>query len=350
MWRAAGAIVCATAAGLVATATACGGKLAPVDGGAPESGVTALLDASVTMIDATTDGGMRDGAGDGDGDATAGLDATSDSPACSADAMVRWDADLCVPPADDQFFASPAAIEVPAGNYGLGSFTTTGPWATAPGTAVLFDGTTLPLTGTPKEIFDGGTIQFVQFAFQVKPSTAPGTVGTIAAYARDGNIQRSAAVTVTVTPCVPTSASVLCGDTGDGGLDCGYVADHCGGLVSCGTCDPNGETPVCFVNQCVAALPPTCPAGEGLGPEGCARCSSSGPVPGVCSNCFGYCTSFESVCVCYPYVPPTCPSEAPASQTECDTVAETCSWSTACGTTQCKCDPSHLWDCTTCGP
>ncbi|HEY6458826.1 MAG TPA: hypothetical protein VIY73_01715 [Polyangiaceae bacterium] len=348
MWRAAGAIGFATGAGLVVAATACGGKLAPVDAGdAPvESGVSALLEASVTGIDATTDGGALDAPGDGD--ATAAFDATSDSPACSADAMVRWDADLCVPPADDQFFASPAAIEVPAGNYGFGSFTTTGPWATAPGTAVLFDQTTLPLTASPKEIFDGGTIQFVQFAFQVQPSTPPGTVGTLSAHAQDGNIKRSAAVTVTVTPCAPTSASVLCGDTDDGGLNCGYVADHCGGLVSCGTCDPNGPLPTCFLNQCLPAPPPTCPQGQGLGIGGaCVVCNAT---PGVCGKCAGYCIGFENACICYPYVPPTCPGEAPTNQTECLVTAQTCSWSTACGTTQCKCDPSHLWDCTTCGP
>jgi hypothetical protein len=61
----------------------------------------------------------------------------------------------------------------------------------------------------------------------------------------------SAPMTVTTTDC-SCHPSFSCSNVG---AICGTINDGCGNILHCGSCDPNGSTPVCSANQC-------CPIGQ----------------------------------------------------------------------------------------
>ena len=254
-----------------AFASACGGRLARVDGG-----------------DSAPDGaGLVDGGDGGDDESTSadGNDASAPVEPCSYDAAV--DGPLCTPPPDDLLYASPAVVSVAAGSYGAVTFIASGPWASDPTMFMWFAGSTLQLETNP-EVQSYGSPQTLIF---LVPSTAAGQTFTITVAGHAGNIQRISEVTVNVTSCVPWPASKVCA-----GYECGFEPDNCGGLVSCGTC--SGSKPYCFLRQCQAAMPTYCPFGDGYGGPGvCIPCGETM----TCRLCTGVCLGIQDVCICtYP--------------------------------------------------
>jgi hypothetical protein len=247
-----------------AFASACGGLLAPVDGG-------------------SSDGSGLDAGGDV-GDETSSVDANDAdaSLACSYDAAS--DGPRCAPPPDDLLYASPATVSVAAGSYGTATFVASGPWSTDPGMFMWFVGSTPTLDNDP-EIQTYGSPQSLVF---LVPSTAAGQELTITVAGYAGNIERTAQVSVNVTSCAPWPASTVCGS-----YECGFEPDDCGGLVSCGTCPPSA--PYCFLRQCVTTMPTYCPYGQGYGENGsCVPCGTTR----TCKQCSAVCVGIQDVCIC----------------------------------------------------
>jgi hypothetical protein len=255
---------------LCAVASACGGRLAPVDGGssAPDG---------VAPVDGSDDSNLADASDDAN-DASTPVE-------CSYDAA--YDGPLCTPPANDLLYASPASVSVAAGSYGAVTFVASGPWASDPTMFMWFVGSTQQLLTNP-QVETYGTPQTLIF---LVPQSAVGKTFTITVAGHAGNIYRTADVTVNVTTCVPLTAATVCA-----GYSCGYEPDNCGGLVSCGTC--SGHTPYCFLRQCQGTMPTYCPYGDGLGPNNtCVSCAQSR----ACSNCTGVCLGIQDECICdYP--------------------------------------------------
>jgi len=263
----------------------------------------------------------------------AGADVTAPEeagPACDGDA--DDDAALCTPPPDDLLIADPPVVTVAAGSYGVARFKATGPWATDPNMFVWFDSATVPMPFTPWVLPNQPPTGFL---FQVAP-TSSGVQGTFTAVGHDGNIERTASLTVTVTGCQPWDQSMACQ-----GYDCGFQADNCGGLVSCGTC--SGAAPYCFLGSCTAAPPTYCPDGEGITPTGCIPCSDTRTCTEYCRD--ARCTGLQDVCFCEPWGSyPPCPSSAPADGSACENTGQACSYYNSCYKAYTsRCEPSGAW-------
>jgi hypothetical protein len=254
----------------VAVATACGGLLAPVDGGtdaSPDAEVDASDASDATAVDST--------APDGDG--------SDGAVACDYDA---WDEPFCPPPAADTFAAVPPVISAAAGGFGVATFVASGPWASDPTLFMYFVGSSQPFQnlGMDQEF---GNPQ--SFTFIVADKTA-GYQGTFTVAARAGNIERTAQVTVDITSCAPWPPSMVC----LGGQNCGFQGDGCGGLLSCGTCP--AQEPYCMLGVCQGTAPTYCPTGQGLsGPGGeCVQCS----MTRTCLECTSRCVGLQDECLC----------------------------------------------------
>jgi hypothetical protein len=249
----------------IATAGACGGKLAPVDAGVADAQSD---DAGDATADAEADGN------DADGQFVCSYDASEDDP--------------CTPPANDLLAATPPSITAAAGSFGFAIFTATGPWASDPTFFIQYRSTTLPILNF-HEVYTYGSPQTILFEL---PAGSAGQQGTLTVSGHAGNIERRATVSVTVTSCKPWDPSFVCAPN----EDCGYQGDGCGGLLSCGTCGV--ALPYCFLGTCQSTQPTYCPAGEGLGFGGqCMPCSGTK----TCRECVGgYCTGIEDLCICSP--------------------------------------------------
>ena len=249
-----------------ALATACGGRLAPVDGGGLSGDGAPVGDAGDESVFA---------------DASDAADASDTTEPCSYDAS---DERLCAPPPDDLLYPTPPVVSVAAGSYGSATFVASGPWSTDPNMYMWVTGYTLQLDTYP-QVESYGTPQTVTF---LVPQAYAGQSFTMFVAGHAGNIERTTQVTVNVTNCAPLPASTVCA-----GYQCGFEDDNCGGLVSCGNC--SAPTPYCFLRQCQATMPTYCPYGDGLGPFGaCVPCGESM----TCRLCTGLCVGIQDVCIC----------------------------------------------------
>ncbi len=270
-WKAAAVAITCAAMG------ACGGLLAPVDGGADAGDAGGVSDVTAPEAEAATDAG----------------DAGEESVACDYDASD--DAVPCTPPADDLLVASPSNIQVAAGSYGAATFVATGPWTSDPSMYIWYESSTLPLRSI-EQVTTYGSPQTLPF---LVAQSGAGGQGTITVSGHAGNIVRYATLTVKVTSCVPWSPSFVCA-----GQECGFQGNGCSGLLSCGEC--TAPTPFCWVGHCVAAKPQPCSAGDGFDPDAghCIPCADS-PVCNPCPNPVtmqhqsGFCVSADSMCICY---------------------------------------------------
>jgi hypothetical protein len=253
-----------------ASATACGGKLAPVETADGASPGDAGQDASA---DTSTDGAPRDAL------AEAVVDA---GPPCDYDAS--WDATACTPPDDDTLYADPGVIFVPEGSYGIASFVASGPWASDPGMYVQFESSNVPLHGRPYVMINRPP---TSFAFLIPPNVGF-QQGSFVVSGHAGNIARIAQATVVITACQPWPQDEACA-----GNECGTEPDGCGGMESCGTCGQ--DAPFCFLGQCVSTQPTYCPDGDGFSDGACVPCETTM----LCQQCHtGYCPGHDDVCVC----------------------------------------------------
>ena len=260
-----------------AAASACGGLLALPDGG--------------PLGETDAGGADRDGSLGDAADVTvtgAGSAADAGIP-CSDDAS---DDVLCIPPPNDLLDATPPAVSIAAGSYGVVTFTATGPWVNDPKMYMHYEGTTLEVLNDPQVQTYGSPQSLLVL---VAEGTA-GHRGTLTVSGHAGNIKRTAVVSIDVTACVPWPVSSIC----VGNDNCGFQPDGCGGLLSCGTC--SGEAPYCFLNTCVSTPPQDCPDGYGLGGNGaCVPCG----MTKTCKECgAGSCIGKNDLCIC----------EAPASE------------------------------------
>jgi hypothetical protein len=257
-----------------ALASACGGRLAPIDGGA--DGDNAIFDAGG---DAGADGQSAADAGD----ASVGGDAADGAVECS------WDAsedDPCTPPADDLLYADPDVVNVAGASYGLAKFVASGPWVSDPGFYMWFAGSSLPLQNVSM-VQTYGSPQSLIF---LVPGDEIGQTLTFSVAGHAGNITKVADLTVHVTNCQPWPPSMVCG-----GQTCNYQPDDCGGVVSCGMCPPSA--PYCFLRQCVTTMPKYCPPGQGTdGHGGCIPCEQTR----TCQDCpaGSVCAGVQDVCLC----------------------------------------------------
>jgi hypothetical protein len=254
-----------------ALASACGGKLAPTDGGvasggpSPEAGTDAGDDALAADASDATDG-------DDDAPVECSFDASEDDP--------------CTPPADDLLYAEPDTASVAGGSYGAANFVASGPWVSDPGFYMWFAGSSLYLP----EVSPVRTYGSPQSLFFLVPESAIGQTFTFSVAGHAGNITRVAELTVHVTNCQPWPASMVCA-----GYQCDLEPDNCGGLVSCGSCP--SSAPYCFLRECVSNMPVYCPPGQGTdGHGGCIPCDTTR----TCSECpiGNVCLGVQDVCLC----------------------------------------------------
>ncbi len=257
-------------------------------------------------------------------------------PPCDGDA--DYDAALCMPPSADQLIADPPTITVSSGSYGVAQFKAIGPWASDPNLWISFLGGTIPLEFSPFVLQNAPPTAFV---FQVAPTTSDQQY-TFTALGRDGNIERSAAVTVNVTGCQPWDPVTACA-----GFTCGAQPDNCGGLVSCGIC--SGAAPYCLLGSCVATPPDYCPRGEGITPSGCVECNQTSFCNQYCRD--QRCSGLQDICFCSPFVYPNCPISEPDDGSPCQNIGQTCDYFNRCvATAVATCEPSGLWSSTPYGP
>lgn len=248
-------------------AVACGGRLAPIDGGA-------LADSGLDATDAMSSADRTDTTDAADG---------QEPVPCDYDAS---DEVLCVPPAADQLVADPPSVSFPGGSYGTATFVAKGPWASDPTLTMYYLSSTLPVLNLP-EVYTYGSPQTITILIDPK---AAGQQGTLTMVARAGNVERTGQVTIDVTNCVPWPPSMVCG-----GENCGFQGDGCGGLLSCGMCP--AQAPYCYLRKCVANMPTYCPTGQGLGMGGqCVPCA----MTRTCLECPAgvQCVGIQDVCIC----------------------------------------------------
>ena len=273
--------------GLVAAAVAAAVAVAACGGLTRSSGTAGGADAGARPArDASVDAEVEDG-----------------SVACDYDASP--DAGPCAPPSDDTLIATPLHIMAASGGYGYATFYAEGPWTSDPGFYMSFEGSSLPLLGSPM-IASYGTPQ--SLVFHLSTGLA-GSIGTITVTGHAGNIELRAFAGLTVTACVPIPKAFACeADV------CGFQDDGCGGLESCGTCSP--AAPYCYLGGCITSQPHPCPPSLGFDPD----------AGGACVRCGVGCVDVDSECICpappVPLTPITTDGGLPASD--------------AGGTTQCN--------------
>jgi hypothetical protein len=306
---------------------ACGAATEPLTFGGPDASTGG--DGS-SVVDSGVDSGAPIFDSSPPQDTGADVTAPEEAgPPCDVDADL--DAALCTPPDDDLLIADPPVVTVAAGSYGVARFKATGPWATDPNMFVWFDGASVSLQFTPWVLPNQPPTGFL---FQVA-STASDVQGTFTAVGHDGNIERTATLTVNVTGCQPWSAAMACQS-----YDCGFQADNCGGLVSCGTC--SAAAPYCFLGSCTAATPTYCPDGQGITPSGCIPCSSTRTCIDYCRD--ARCAGLQDVCFCEPWTYPACPLSPPPDGSACENTGQACSYYNSCYESYTStCEPSGAW-------
>jgi hypothetical protein len=310
-------------AGLIA----CGAATEPLLFGGPDASSGADAGDASPIFDSGT---ALDSAPEEDSAADADAGPQDTDAACDGDAA--YDAALCTPPSADRLVANPPVISVAAGSYGVAQFEALGPWASDPNIWISFQTATVPMQFTPYVLQNAPPTGFV---FQVAPSTTD-VQGTITALGRDGNIERTATLTVTITGCQPWGQAMACQS-----YDCGFEPDNCGGLVNCGTC--SGATPYCFLGTCQAAPPTYCPDGQDLGPgDVCTPCTESRICLHYCQD--GRCEGLQDECFCAPWTYPPCPLSAPVDASICDNPGEACAYYDACfNSITSICEPDGTW-------
>jgi len=306
---------------------ACGAATDPLTFGATDASSGADAGDAAPIFDSGAPGPDSSLGEDAPADADAGpMDTDA---ACDGDAS--YDGALCTPPSDDLLIADPPTITVAAGSYGVAQFEAIGPWASDPNIWISFESATVPMQSSPWVLQNAPP---TAFAFQVS-STTTDQDGTLTALGRDGNIERTASVTVHITGCQPWDVATACN-----GYDCGYQADNCGGLVTCGTC--TGATPYCFLGECQAAQPTYCPDGEGITMQGCVPCSQTRTCFLYCRD--GRCEGLQDQCFCAPWSYPTCPLTEPVDGSPCDNAGWQCGYQDACyDAVTATCEPSGQW-------